>query len=179
MGKKEFIVKSCFYLISLNPLFFLLAILTSDFQQNFKDNTFAFISLSLFLVSFVAMWYLNDLSKDAKNLPVTVLKVANINYENLVFLATYIIPLVAIPLNTLKEKVVFVLLLLFVGKIFIRTNIFYSNPSLAILGYNIYQIEGNAENYKDCIIIIKGKLQVSDKIRCLKLAEDIYYGKKL
>lgn len=178
MKKKEVIIKSCFYLISLTPLFILLTILTFDFSKGFRDNSFAVFSMFLILASLFALWFLNDLRKDAKNLPLTVIKASNINYENLTFLATYIIPLVAIPLDSRIDKVIFVILFLFIGVIFVRTNIFYSNPSLAILGYSIYRIDDISGKYIDSVVILQGNLKKNDKIKCLRLSDNIYYGKK-
>lgn len=179
MKKQEIIIKVCFYLISLSPLFFLLMILRGSINENIKENTFAIFCFILLCCSGIGLLYLNDLRSNAKKLPIIVTKATNINYENLTFLSTYIIPLVAIPLDTFREKIVFVLLLIFIGVIFIRTNIFYSNPSLAILGYSVYKIDDSSGKYKESILIIRGNLKINDSVKCLKLSNNVYYGRKI
>ncbi|GEK88380.1 hypothetical protein SAMN04488100_10290 [Alkalibacterium putridalgicola] len=179
MKMKETIMKFCFYLISLSPLFLLLIVLETDLKASFRDNSFSIFSSLVLLISIIALLYLNDLRRDGKNLPLTITKVTDINYEHLTFLATYIIPLVAIPLETLREKTVFIILLVFMGAIFVRTNIFYSNPSLAILGFNVYQFTDSSGAYSESIIIVRGNIKVNDKVKCLKLSSNIYFGKKL
>lgn len=179
MKHRKFIIKMCFYFISLSPLFFLLAILKGDINQGYAYNTFAFLCLGSCLLAFFGFILLGDISKDAKKLPITISKIENINYENLTFLATYIIPLVVIPLDTLKERIVFVILLFFIGLVFVRTNIFYMNPSLAILGFSIYRVSDTTGKYKASVIIIRGTLNEGNIVKCLPLGDNVYYGRKL
>jgi len=179
LRRREFIIKMCFYFISLSPLFFLLAILKGDISRGCANNTFAILCLSSCVLAFVGLIVLGDISKDAKKLPMTISKIENINYENLTFLATYIIPLVVIPLDTRKEKIVFIILLFFIGLIFVRTNIFYMNPSLAILGFAIYRVNDTSGKYMASVIIIHGALNAEDIVKCLPLGDNVYYGRKL
>lgn len=94
-------------------------------------------------------------------------------------MATYIIPLVAFPLGSTKEKWVFLMLLLVIGIIFVKTNIFYSNPSLVILGFSIYRISDSTGKHNESVVITRGRIQANDKLQCLSLGDNIYYGKKL
>lgn len=177
--KKELLIKICFYLISLFPLFILLVILKVDLDSTFKDNTFSVIMGVLIILSSVGMFILNDVRKDSKNLPVKIIEISEMNYENLGFLATYIVPLVAIPLDTLREKIVFIILLLFIGIIFVTTNVYYTNPSLAVLGFNLYEISDEKGFHKKSIVIINGKLELYDQVKCLKISNNVYYCFKL
>lgn len=179
MINRKIIYKLCFFLTSLIPLFLLLLISRVDYTASLKNNTFSFFLFLLLIISLIGIIYLNDLSKNSKNLPITVTKIENINYENLTFLATYIVPLVAMPLQSLRDKIVFILLLCLIGGIFIRTNIFYTNPSLAIFGYNIYRIQDSINNHRPTIVLIKGTLEKGDSVKYLKLDKDIYYGIKI
>lgn len=179
LKNKEILIKIYFYLISLAPLFFLLAILTIEWKGSLYDNAFAILMVILIVISLIAMLLLGDLRKNSKELPIIITDITEINYENLVFLTTYIVPLVAIPLNTVREKIVFVFLLLFIGIIYIKTNVYYTNPSLAILGYNIYEINDRSGKHKSSVIIIKGTLKKNERIKCLKLSNNIYYGMKM
>jgi len=176
---RKLIIRLCFYNISLAPLFLILAILKGDLSQSFQNNTFSLLCFGLFAFSFVCLVPLSDIRKNAKQLPITIRSSVDINYENLTFLATYIIPLVAFPLGTSKEKWVFLLVLFIIGIIFVRTNIFYSNPSLAVLGFSIYKISDTTGKHIDSIIIIRGHIHESDMIQCLSLGGNVYYGKKL
>ena len=112
-------------------------------------------------------------------LPVEIVKIDKINYEHLTFLATYIIPLITFDFE--KERYVLVLaaLLVIMGIIYIKTDLFYANPSLALLGFNIYKvnIRVSDNNIKECVVVItRKKLKVKDKISYIVLDDRVYYS---
>lgn len=179
MKFKLLMIRLCFFNISLAPLFIILAILKSDFSKDICDNTFSLLCVVLAVLSIPCLIILSDIRNDSKLLPISISSIANINYENLTFLATYIIPLVAFPLDTLKEKWVFLFLLFVIGIIFVKTNIFYSNPSLVVLGFSIYKISDSTGKHTESVVIVRGHIKANDKLQCLSLGDNIYYGKKL
>ena len=69
------------------------------------------------------------------------------------------------------------ILLVIIGCIYIKTNIFHTNPTLALLGYNIYKV--STENRKNIIIISKITLTKEDKIRVKLLSDNIYIADKI
>lgn len=120
--------------------------------------------------------------KGSKNLPFKLVKVEGINYEHLTFLATYIIPLVTFDFESTRYLIVLALLLIFMGIIYIKTDLFYANPSLALLGFHIYKADGEFKNNQtrhDIVIITRSKLKNSDRVSYIKLDERIYYGEIL
>ncbi len=108
---------------------------------------------------------------------IIVKKIENRNYEHLTFLTTYIIPLIAFDLTKIKYVIVLFLLLVAIGVMYVKTNIFYTNPTLALLGYRIYRIDAEVNgNYIEGIIIIsKENVSLSDTLSYRKIHEDIYY----
>lgn len=119
--------------------------------------------------------------KGAPNLPQKIIKVSDINYETVSFLITYIIPLLLFVMDfdvhNIRNLIMFLAILLIIGTIYCRTNLFYTNPSLAILGYKIYKVE-TAQN-SDMIVIIKGKLHEGDFILPRLIDDNIYFTKKV
>jgi len=59
---------------------------------------------------------------------------------------------------------VFIVILIFIGVVYIRNNIFYVNPLLNILGYSFYDIVYKDANNNKCEkrIFYKGELKVGD-----------------
>ena len=109
-------------------------------------------------------------------------EIESIEYEHLTFLTTYIIPLVCFNFGSLRYIVVFVILLFVIGCIYIRTDIFYANPSLALLNFRIYKVNGlfrNGEMRENRILITRDKLDSGDNVKYLKLDERIYYALKI
>lgn len=106
--------------------------------------------------------------------------IENINYENLTFLATYIIPLVCFDLDFhLSEERNFIMLLLvliLIGWIYVKTNIFYTNPTLAILNFKIYRV--TTDKRQQVVIITRRKLQKGDMILPSLISDNIFYATK-
>ncbi|HAS8622930.1 hypothetical protein ACS86_00545 [Vibrio alginolyticus] len=69
-----------------------------------------------------------------------VLESKSESYEHLTFLATYIIPFVGFNFDSIPRLLAYLFLLVIIGLIFIRTGMYYANPTLAIFGYKLYRI---------------------------------------
>lgn len=118
----------------------------------------------------------------AKDLPCTIKKIKNGNLEYLTFLTTYIIPLVCFNLEKTKECVLLAILLILLGVIFIRTNLYYANPALCILGFNLYdaEIEYKSKRLSNVKILSKIKLKENDKFKKIDLEfGEIIYCKEI
>ena len=123
-------------------------------------------------------WRFNyGIEQGATNLPKKITVIEDLNFENLSFLITYIIPLVCFyldfDLDKNRNRLMLFLVLFLIGWIFVKTNIFYTNPSLAVLGYRIYRID-TAES-KRMIVIVKGRLKEGDDIYPKRIDDNIYF----
>lgn len=182
------------YIISLWLLFFLIIIITIDIPICFSGScTFIgiiqLIKLNVIpLVSFIMVvlgilfysGFKYTLNGSLKN-PTTVSNVENINFEHLTFLTTYIIPLICFDLSSIKYATVMLILLVIIGVIYVKTDLFYSNPSLAILGYHIYRVEANFDSKESSsvIIISRDKIISGDMIQHIALDDKIYYARRV
>jgi hypothetical protein len=109
--------------------------------------------------------------------------IENINYEPLTFLSTYIIPLVCIDLENIRYLIILLILLIVIGIIYVKTDLFYANPTLAIFKFKLYKVTGNFrytnEIRTNIILITKDRLTNNDKVKYIKLDDRIYYAKKI
>lgn len=188
---KAILLKLSLYMISLWILFFMLVVLKVDvseipFEINYynimcfvRQNVFSLICI-LFVV-FGGIGYLGfkDSLNNAKQLPVRLTECESINYENLSFLATYIIPLVCFPMETDREIFVMFAVIVIIGCIFVKTNLYYTNPSLVLLGFNVYKVKTESLSFQEGIVIIKGKLKTGDDVKYLPLSDNVYFGRKV
>jgi hypothetical protein len=140
------------------------------------------VTISLFFMALSIFFYLrfnHQIIEGATNLPVQVKRVENCNYETITFLATYIIPLVCFDLDfNLDENRNLLMLfcvLFLIGWIYLKTNMFYTNPTLALLGFHIYKI--NTLKQEEIIVIVKGKAKKDDWLYCKHISDNIYYAK--
>jgi hypothetical protein len=111
-------------------------------------------------------------TQGASLLPVTITTVENINFESVTFLATYIVPLACIDLDKSRSSLMLITILILIGWIYIKTNLFYTNPTLAIWGYQIYKI--STKNRTGITIIIRGKVKIGDNIRLKNIDDKIF-----
>ena len=180
------------YVISLWLLFLLVIIITVKIPFSWGDNChfIGFNQLNTAIVIPVIclaclLWGIYEFKRfkfdieGTTNLPFKLVKVESINYDHLTFLATYIIPLVTFDFESVRYLIVLALLLFFMGVIYIKTDLFYANPSLALLGFHIYKADGlfkGDDTRENIIIITRSKLSKNARVSYIKLDERIYYG---
>lgn len=183
------------FFLSLWLLFVLIIIITAKVPICFtKDCSFVgftyllsnnIIPILCFLalaVGIISYWDFRYQMKGTPELSFKITEIENIDYEHLTFLTTYIIPLVCFQFEVLRYIIVFVILLIVIGSIYIRTDLFYANPTLAILQFRIYKVTGefrNGDIRQSKILISKDKLTKEDRVKYFKLDERIYYASKV
>lgn len=133
------------------------------------------------ILSIIFYFNFNYTVVKSAGLPGEIIKdIENLNFENLTFLATYIIPLVCFDLDFhLKEDrnfIMLILVLVLIGWIYVKTNIFYTNPTLAILNFKIYKI--STDKRTNIIIITKKSLKLGDMILPRQISDNIFYASK-
>lgn len=181
------------YILSLWLLFFLLIIVTFEpvklfnsltFFENFKaiisKNYISFVSLLFMMSGAYPLWQLKHKTRGATTTYFKISKKEDINFEHLTFLTTYIIPLICFNLKDERYLIALAFLLIIIGVIYIRTDRFFANPTLAVLGFRIYRVDlesvrGNKENI---IIITEQIIMDDDFISLRQLDEKFYYGRK-
>jgi len=122
-------------------------------------------------------WRFNHKFAHGSSLPaVKVDQVENINYESVTFLATYIVPLACIDLDKDRSAMMLITILILIGWIYIKTNLFYTNPTLAIWGYQIYKI--STATKKNIVIVVRGKVKINDDLLLKNIDDKIYLARK-
>lgn len=182
------------YIMSLWILFVLVLVATLNIPISFDSNaTFvgwgtlltvnnivAFLCVIFILMGLLFYYQFNNRLKGAPDgLPIIVTTIDNINYEYVSLFMT-LISVIAFNFQTIRGAVLFALVLLILGAIFVKTELFYSNPSFALLGFYIYRVKTkHAEMIPDnSILIAKGKIKVEDKIDYIKISDTVFYCQK-
>ena len=180
------------YIVSLWLLFLLIVVVTIDIPTCFEPEC-SFIGLkalagrnvvpiiALVFVGLGALYYFRFNYKIAgsQSIPVAVSDVEDINYEHLTFLTTYIIPLICFNLTSMRYLIALGLLLIVIGIIYVRTDKFYANPTLAVLGFRLYSAKVTKRTGEEVkvTLITKDRIKSGEKIRFLELDERVYYAK--
>lgn len=177
------------YIVSYLPLFFILSIQNiNDKIYGTKGEILSFkeivlnnkISLILIAISILATLYYFLFSKINQRYgfgnPEKVTSLKNSGVEYLSYLATYIIPFVGLKFEPWNNLVASIILFLLIGFIYTKTNLIYANPTLALFGFYIYEIETDSGDTRT--IISKGKIS-KDKFYSFKqISDDIYFIRK-
>lgn len=98
---------------------------------------------------------------------------------SLIFFTTFIVPLVIDNLGKLNNFLVFIGLLAIIIMLMYRTNLYYQNPVITILGYSSFQFsfidcDDPTKLGKDMIGITYGKIDESKIIKYQLVADDVY-----
>jgi len=143
---------------------YILYIITSNWQVVF----FIFL-ISLALLSYVVF---QNNSKYGTRQNKAFTDITASDFDHLTFLSTYIIPLITFNLNEPRSFIVVFVLLLMIGIIYLKSNLYYLNPTLLLFGYRVYKAKsGN----KSVVLIIKGNLpNTSDNMPYKDLGNNIY-----
>ena len=187
------ILKLGLYLISLWILLFMLTVLKADlsdvsvhgmswtaWKMVLLKNIVPCVCVILIILGGISYLAFRDMLNNAKSLPVKIEQCESINYENLSFLATYIIPMVCFPMETDIEIFVLFAVIIIIGCIFVKTNLYYTNPSLVLLGFNIYRVTWQSvQGSEQGIMIVHGKLNINDTIRYLPLSDNVYFVRRM
>ncbi|MGZ4053655.1 MAG: anti-phage protein KwaA [Bacteroidia bacterium] len=176
-----------FYIISLFFLFFLIFInkvpINFSSQSEFVGFKLLFTSYLLITVCIVFMlfgvlFFLKfkyNFEAGSSLLPIKVTEIENINFESVTFLATYIVPLACIDMDKDRSALMLIIILILIGWIYIKTNLFYTNPTLAVWGYHIYKI--SSEKKKNITIITRKRISIGDDLFLKNIDDKIFLAK--
>lgn len=186
-------IKIEFYIMSLWLLFALIFMLTINIPISFKSDAKFIGFLPLLKMNWIAslalvmtvVGLLIALKKKREwsgvtNPPYQIVSIKNENYEYLTFLTTYIIPLICIDLSQTRYVIVLVALLLLIGSIFIKTELYYGNPTLALMGYKLYRVEIKGVDSPDGVILIsKDRLLKNSSIKWIQIDRYVWIAKEI
>ena len=183
------------FLLSLWLLFVLIILITAKIPLDVSlnavfvgwrflavNNIIPIFCLIALLIGYISYRDFIHQIKGTPELSFKVKEIEKIDYEHLTFLTTYIIPLVCFQFDNLRYIFAFLIILFVIGSIYIRTDLFYANPTLAILNFRIYKVSGefrNGETRQNKILISKDLIEKEDRVKYYKLDERIYYATKV
>lgn len=193
MSPNRTVEKFELYILSLWLLFLLIIVITIDIPICFQSDC-KFIGLkalasrnivpaiALLFVGLGVLYYFrfNYKISGSTSIPVEVSSVEDLNYEHLTFLTTYIVPLICFNLTSERYLIALCLLLIVIGVIYVRTDKFYANPTLAVLGFRLYsaQLTRRTGEKVKVTLITKDLIKSGENIRFLELDSRVYYAKR-
>lgn len=105
--------------------------------------------------------------------------VNDISDSGVAFFMTYLLPMIWDNAGTLQEFAVFVLLMVMLCGLMWRTNLYFQNPILTILGYDIISFRFQKTELRDfqgkeCIGITRGEIKADAVIKRQYIADNVF-----
>jgi len=185
---RQSVMKFELYIISLWLLFVLMIVVKADFPVCFgvdchyigtrelvSNNILPIISLFFIVVVGVCFARFRYRVQSNVGLPVIARKVEDLSYEHLTFLTTYIVPLICFNLDNVRYIAALFILLFVIGQIYVKTDKFYANPTLAILGFRLYKLEVDGVSK---VMITTQRIIEADKVVFTSIDEKFVFGRK-
>ncbi len=190
-------MKKKLIILSLSPLAFLTIIRNFNFTTSnsqgatfpifefFLYNRILIIVLSccfLWLVSsFIIFIEFNAFKWADKKSGYEVIILEDKEDASLNFFLTLIIPLLLDDVVSLQGALTFAFLILLILLLLYRTNLFYANPILALLGYKVYRFKfkDNPEMLAECYIGLSNGAISNNGIEYKKITNNVIYIKEM
>jgi len=158
--------KILLYLSAFAPLYFLLLtkIVIELINKNLHINTLNTIMLSL-LCTLIGLGTLGVFFafSGAKTTKINIISCKNITEKHFLgYFSLFVLFALTFEIQYVAMAVVFVMILIMVGVVYIKNNLFYINPLLNIVGFSFYQVEYNtssSQKTEQAIFISFGKLK--------------------
>lgn len=182
------------YIMSLWFLFFLIIVITVNmplcfgntcqfigFYNLFSINTVPVVAFSFVIFGCVFYLRFGYRVTGSTTIPSEIIKIEDLNYEHLTFLTTYIIPLICFNLESIRYLLALALLLIVIGVIYVKTDKFYANPTLAVLGFRLYKVTLKTRSgiKEDIVLITKDRLAESEQVKILNLDNKVCFARKV
>ena len=104
----------------------------------------------------------------------------SLNHEMIGILASVVLPFLTVNFTSVKECAASLFIIVIIGIIATRSNVYYKNPVLALMNFKIYKISFThlKDTYIEVDVISLNTLSAGDGLYLKKIGEDIYYAKK-
>ena len=163
------ILKIGLFLSSFFPLFVLIIIkelieiLNGNWSFNFLNTTLLVTLLLFILIGLFSLFTILKEVKQAKVQKVKIKSKKNITDEHFLgYFSIFVLFAVTFEIEMYSMAVIFLIILVLIGRVYIKNDMYYINPLINLLGYSFYDVE--CENKKEEILKIrvfhKGRLNL-------------------
>lgn len=124
-------------------------------------------------LSIVFLAFLLKIPQRYTSATVPIKKMEKRNGEALTYIVTYVVPFMAIDQQSAADLAALSILLLVMAYIYVNSNLIYTNPTLAFIGYSIYSVTTVKES--DIIVISRRRSSTCpESLKLIWFAENVY-----
>lgn len=158
-------------------ILFLINLIVELINENLSfniTNTIVLFSLCILITIGVAGLIAIINSKDNKKQVIQVVAKKNITDQHFLnYFSLFVLLALTFDLSKICFICVLIIILLFIGIVYVKNNIYYVNPLLNIMGYSFYDITYTTEDNqtKEIRIFYKGELNVGNNEYILNISK--------
>lgn len=109
----------------------------------------------------------------------SLIDIEKISDSGVTFFMTYVLPMAMDDLDTWKGLIVFGILMVMLFALMWKTNLYYQNPVLTVLGYEVFYFKFETTQLteysgKECIGITRGTVSVGHSIKRQKISDNVF-----
>ena len=109
----------------------------------------------------------------------SLIDIEKISDSGVTFFMTYVLPMAMDDLDTWKGLIVFGILMTILFSLMWKTNLYYQNPVLTVLGYEVFSFKFETTQLaeysgKECIGITRGTVSVAHSIKRQKISDNVF-----
>ena len=186
-----------FYLLSMVFFLVIVCILSCDIPVSFEEGS-EFVGMKtilttkgilvpmicgillLYIIGF--LFWLAFFTNGTRIGPIEITEINNENSEIMSFVASYFFPLVSFNVGgSWRHIVVLFFLLILIGIIYIKSNLYYCNPTLSIFGFNVYKVKGHScsrQKFEKTVITFR-RMTSSDSFKYISIDENTCFAFKI
>jgi len=147
-------------------------------SQYFGAFFVSILSVGWILSGLIAMWQFKDAQTSGFTDAGDKIEIEEeLTESGITFFMTFVFPLLLDDLTTLRGFIIFSGILALIFLLMWKTNLYYQNPILTILGYKVYRIhfsqESGGDPEKKYIVICKKKLDANKIVKWKPLSNNV------
>lgn len=127
------------------------------FCELLRINIISIICVFLLLGVFISIRTFKKEINGCHDAPKRIIEIENTNENYIVFFTTYIIPLLDWDMGSFRDLITLVTIITINGWLLIKTDLYYQNPILAMMGFNIYKATVFSQGVEWNTILIANK----------------------
>lgn len=124
------------FLTSYSPLFAIFGLL-----DTFGSGTPAIVCLAVAALGATLLPVLFAIDRDTSPQTLRVTTASPRDSDVLAYIASYLVPFASVSADTARQRIAIGLFILLIGVLYVRAELFYINPLLALVGYRTYAVQ--------------------------------------
>ena len=113
-----------------------------------------------------------------------VVEIKDRNFELVSFVTSIFLPLISFQYDQLSHWIVTLLIVCLIGYVYCKSDGYYTNPTLALFGYRLYDVkldnmkkDDAHHSQRNVTILVQSSLKKGDHVRCVGLSDEVCYAK--